>query len=76
MQSLKTSQDRSGSISLFQANIYVSGSEKIVILRQKICRVCRCMLPVLNADNPTTTTLSYAKSEVEASTIQLWILKL
>ena len=71
MQSLKTSQDKSGSISLLQANKWALGSEKIVILGQKICQACWCMLQVLSVDDATTTTSSYTESEVEAPPIQL-----
>ena len=77
MQRVKTNQETFGSIFLLQANKWALGSEKIVVLGQKICRACLRMLQVVSADDATTTTSSYTESEVETPTcIQLWILKL
>ena len=46
MQSIKTNQDRPGSISLLQAKKWALGCEKVVVQGQKICRACWRMLQV------------------------------
>ena len=45
IQNIKTSQDRSESISLLKANKWALGSEKIFILGQNICRALLMRLP-------------------------------
>ena len=58
IQSIKTRQDRSGSLSLLQANKWAFISEKILKLDQKICQADWRMLQVLSADYTTTTSTS------------------
>ena len=69
MPSLKTSQDRSGSISLIQISKWALGSEKLLHYVRRSAEHVGACYRVISADDATTTTSSYAESEIEAPLI-------